>query len=415
MSGGHFDYNQIINRRSRKSIKKTFMTYKKKIGVLAGCFDIIHPGYIYMFEEAKYNCDKLIVLLQTDPTIDRPEKNKPILSLNERIKILESIKYIDEIVIYGTEKELYELLKKIKPDVRFLGDDYIGKEINGGDLNIKIIYINRKHGWSSTKFKQLIFEQLYNKNKNYMKEINWKNIKFIARPETWFDEGTIAELTNDIIDMKYTSGLFNGIKDGEEDGEVCSFFEFDWVDENDNILNSNIPNIESLIIHDNYIIENNDTGEQYDYLNNIKIVGHFSKKMEQNKFLDNSDGGEQDHKQYLKLNIGETIEDIIKKVVYETLNKSKDVEIPEDIIETDNIGEVIEKLTILNIRMWYLEDACGLATSDEELASLKRKIDICFKQKRPKYVSAINKMIDKAIIDGKSLVEDSVKLYKGHE
>jgi glycerol-3-phosphate cytidylyltransferase len=138
------------------------MTYKKKIGVLAGCFDIIHPGYIYMFEEAKYNCDKLIVLLQTDPTIDRPEKNKPILSLNERIKILESIKYIDEIVIYGTEKELYELLKKIKPDVRFLGDDYIGKEINGGDLNIKIIYINRKHGWSSTKFKQLIFDELYN-------------------------------------------------------------------------------------------------------------------------------------------------------------------------------------------------------------------------------------------------------------
>lgn len=115
------------------------------------------------------------------------------------------------------------------------------------------------------------------------------------------------------------------------------------------------------------------------------------------------------------LNIGNTIEDIIKKVVYETLNKSKEVEIPEDIIETDNIGEVIEKLTILNIRMWYLEDMCGLATSDEELASLKRKIDICFKQKRPKYVSAINKMIDKSIIDGKSLVEDSVKIYKGHE
>jgi glycerol-3-phosphate cytidylyltransferase len=295
------------------------MTYKKKIGVLAGCFDIIHPGYIYMFEEAKYNCDKLIVLLQTDPTIDRPEKNKPILSLNERIKILESIKYIDEIVIYGTEKELYELLKKIKPDVRFLGDDYIGKEINGGDLNIKIIYINRKHGWSSTKFKQLIFEQLYNKNKNYMKEI-------------------------------------------DEDS-----------------------------------------------------VGDFCNKMEQYISWDIGDGGEQDYKQYLNTNVGEKIEDIIKNRVYEILNNSKDVEMPNDIIETDNIGEVIEKLAILHCRMWYLEDAIGLATSDEEVASLKRKIDICFKQKRPKYVEAVNRMIDKSIIEGKSLIEDSVKLYKGHQ
>lgn len=295
------------------------MTYKKKIGVLAGCFDIIHPGYIYMFEEAKYNCDKLIVLLQTDPTIDRPEKNKPILSLNERIKILESIKYIDEIVIYGIEKELYDLLKKIKPDVRFLGDDYIGKEINGGDLNIKIIYINRKHGWSSTKFKQLIFEQLYNKNKNYMKEI-------------------------------------------DEDS-----------------------------------------------------VGDFCNKMEQYISWDIGDGGEQDYKQYLNTNVGEKIEDIIKNRVYEILNNSKDVEMPNDIIETDNIGEVIEKLAILHCRMWYLEDAIGLATSDEEVASLKRKIDICFKQKRPKYVESVNRMIDKSIIEGKSLIEDSVKLYKGHQ
>jgi hypothetical protein len=128
------------------------------------------------------------------------------------------------------------------------------------------------------------------------------------------------------------------------------------------------------------------------------------------------DGGEQDYHQYLnnELNIGEKIEDIIKTTVHNILNKSKYIEMPNDIIETDNIGEVIEKLAILNCRMWYLEDACGLATSDEELASLKRKIDICFKQKRPKYVQAINRMIDKSIIDGKSLVEDSVKLYQGY-
>ena len=113
--------------------------------------------------------------------------------------------------------------------------------------------------------------------------------------------------------------------------------------------------------------------------------------------------------------IGEKIEEIIQKVIHEKLNESKIVEIPNDIIETDNIGEVIEKLAILHCRMWYLEDAIGESKSDEEIADLKRKIDICFKQKRPKYVEAINRMIDKSIIDGKSLIEDSVKLYKGHK
>jgi hypothetical protein len=113
--------------------------------------------------------------------------------------------------------------------------------------------------------------------------------------------------------------------------------------------------------------------------------------------------------------IGEKIEEIIKNVVTETLNKSKKVELPQDIIETDNIGEVIEKLSILHCRMWYLEDAIGASNSDTEIADLKRKIDICFKDKRPRYVEAINKMIDKAIKTDKSLIEDSVKLYKGFQ
>jgi 2-phosphoglycerate kinase len=112
--------------------------------------------------------------------------------------------------------------------------------------------------------------------------------------------------------------------------------------------------------------------------------------------------------------IGEKIEDIIKQTVTETLNKSRQVELPPDIIETDNLGEVIEKLAILHIRMWYLEDAIADNYNDDsKVAELKRKIDICFKQKRPALVSAINKMVDKSIVDGKSLIEDSVKLYKG--
>lgn len=111
--------------------------------------------------------------------------------------------------------------------------------------------------------------------------------------------------------------------------------------------------------------------------------------------------------------ISEKIDEIIKTKVNEILSYGKDVELPNDLIETDNIGEVIEKLAILHCRMWYLEDAIGSATSDFEIANLKRKIDICFKIKRPKYVQAINRMIENSIINNKSLVEDSVKLYKG--
>lgn len=111
--------------------------------------------------------------------------------------------------------------------------------------------------------------------------------------------------------------------------------------------------------------------------------------------------------------MGEKIEDIIKLTTLNILNNSKNVELPMDIIETDNLGEVIEKLSILHCRMWYLEDAISDATSDTEIAELKRKIDICFKIKRPKYVQAINRMVENSIINNKSLVEDSVKLYKG--
>jgi len=86
---------------------------------------------------------------------------------------------------------------------------------------------------------------------------------------------------------------------------------------------------------------------------------------------------------------------------------------PVDYAASDNLGEVLEKLAILHIRTWHLEDAMQAAKTDEELADLKRKVDICFKIKRPKLVAALNAIIDDAIIHGKSLREDSVKLYKG--
>ena len=131
-----------------------------KIGVIAGNFDVIHPGYIYMFEECKANCDQLFVLLHVDPSIERPEKLKPILSLYERFKVLSSISFIEHIIPYDTEEELLEYLTFLKPAVRFLGDDYKGKSFTGDNLDIPIHYINRDHGWSTTKFKKLIADEV---------------------------------------------------------------------------------------------------------------------------------------------------------------------------------------------------------------------------------------------------------------
>jgi hypothetical protein len=112
--------------------------------------------------------------------------------------------------------------------------------------------------------------------------------------------------------------------------------------------------------------------------------------------------------------IAVTIEECIKNKINETLSAGVLPELPDNLVATDNMGEVIEKLCILHIRTWFLEDMVGVAKSDEEVATLKRKIDICFKQKRPQYIQAINRMLDEAIINGKSLVEDSVKIYKAN-
>jgi glycerol-3-phosphate cytidylyltransferase len=131
-----------------------------RIGVIAGNFDVIHPGYIHMFNECKKYCNYLIVLLHEDPTNERPEKLKPILSVKERLLILYSLKQVNLVMTYKTEAELYDILDEMNPDVRFLGDDYIGKLFTGNDLDIQIHYLNRDHGWSTTKYKQLIANSL---------------------------------------------------------------------------------------------------------------------------------------------------------------------------------------------------------------------------------------------------------------
>lgn len=129
-------------------------------GVIAGNFDVIHPGYIAMFDECKKHCDRLIVCLHEDPSIERPEKLKPILHWSDRVKILDSLVQVDFVFLYQTEADLYEALVKGEFDVWFLGDDYVGKTYTGYELNIPIHYLNRDHGWSTTKYKQLIANSL---------------------------------------------------------------------------------------------------------------------------------------------------------------------------------------------------------------------------------------------------------------
>ena len=139
---------------------------KKIVGFTAGNFDIIHPGYIYTFEEAKKHCNHFIVFLQDDPSLDRKSKMKPVIPVYERYRTLMAIQYVDEVFVYQTEEELRELIIQFKPDVRILGEDYIGKRFTGDNLPPKVIYTCRAHGWSTTQLKDLITERTNKHNQN---------------------------------------------------------------------------------------------------------------------------------------------------------------------------------------------------------------------------------------------------------
>ena len=130
-----------------------------KLGFTCSTFDLFHAGHVMMLKEAKTKCDYLIVGLQTDPTIDRPDtKNKPIRSLFERFIQLQSCRYIDEIVPYSTEKELMDILLSYPIDVRIIGEEYKDKHFTGRELDIPIYYNSRKHSFSSSGLRQRVFE-----------------------------------------------------------------------------------------------------------------------------------------------------------------------------------------------------------------------------------------------------------------
>jgi len=132
------------------------------IGFIASSFDLLHAGHVLMLAEARSQCDYLIVGLHTNPTIDRPSKNKPIQSTFERQVQLKGCKFVDEIIPYDTEEDLYNLLTTHKIDIRFLGTDYSDKaSFTGSNLNIPIKYIERNHSYSSSELRKRI-----NKNVN---------------------------------------------------------------------------------------------------------------------------------------------------------------------------------------------------------------------------------------------------------
>ena len=124
-------------------------------GFTCGAFDLLHAGHIVMLKEAKENCDYLIVGLQTDPSIDRQEKNQPVQSVYERYMQLQAVKYVDEIIPYDTEQCLIDLLESTEIHLRFVGEDYVERDFTGKGLH-EIYYTNRQHSFSSSGLRRKV-------------------------------------------------------------------------------------------------------------------------------------------------------------------------------------------------------------------------------------------------------------------
>lgn len=132
---------------------------QKTIGFTCSTFDLLHAGHILMLAECKQSCDYLIAGLQTNPAIDRPgSKNKPVQSIVERYVQLSAVKYVDEIIVYETEKDLEDLLMFLPINVRIIGEEYKDKEFTGKEIcvdrNIDVVFNSRSHRFSSTELRQ---------------------------------------------------------------------------------------------------------------------------------------------------------------------------------------------------------------------------------------------------------------------
>ncbi len=152
----------------------TQITPPNHIGLTAGSFDLMHAGHIQMLKEAKTVCQHLIVAVQEDPSVDRPDKNKPIQTYDERIEMVSACKHVNEVVLYKTEEDLYALLQEIQPDVRIIGSDWQGKKFTGYDLDIEVYFNSREHTYSTSNLRKRVFLAESQKVKNEKKQTKKK-------------------------------------------------------------------------------------------------------------------------------------------------------------------------------------------------------------------------------------------------
>lgn len=131
-----------------------------QVGFACGVFDIFHIGHALMLEECKSHCDYLVVAVNEardyDPLIN-PGKSKPIFPIKARVKVLESCRFVDEVITYNGEEQLIELLMSGRFQIRFLGDDYLGKPITAPDAPVLLHFVDRSHGWSTSRLKNLLY------------------------------------------------------------------------------------------------------------------------------------------------------------------------------------------------------------------------------------------------------------------
>ena len=131
-------------------------------GIIGGAFDVIHPGYVRLFEEAKNSCNHLTVALHVDPSMERAHKMRPVHTAEEREEILRSLRNVDNVVYYHTESQFHDFLRSGEYDMRFLGSDYIDGSYTGIDIHIPIVWLSRDHGYSTTKLKTKIYQSIEN-------------------------------------------------------------------------------------------------------------------------------------------------------------------------------------------------------------------------------------------------------------
>ena len=132
------------------------------IGFTCSAFDLLHAGHVEMLRDASHQCDYLICGLQVDPSLDRPNKNKPVQTIVERYTQLKAVRYVDEIIPYSTEEDLEDILEMYPINVRILGAEYLDKDFTGSDIcrdrGIELHFNSRDHRFSSSELRKRICE-----------------------------------------------------------------------------------------------------------------------------------------------------------------------------------------------------------------------------------------------------------------